>query len=324
MKRKKRSLKEKLLNSLEKRLENLITIFNLFVFFPKKFNEFKKYDNLKLYVDSEELFLNNIDISNGKYLRYDLILNYMGIKGIEEKKDNYLKIIEKFIDEEELEKKIKEKNDGQPLLISKDEKILKGEVFKLAMALYQSKKIIHVKYDFQTKAKNNYDFNWLKNNFNQNDIKVILHEYNNLRKIFYPQTNMIVWAPAHKYLKNIKKEISTKSYITKEVILEFETQSELKDFLEEVYCSGNNIFGRVQQKWDRIKDEELKIIVLWAETNLSKREEEFLIEMVELKKRIRKKIRKRMKNYVFDSVIHMGGTKKEIDELDEILNRYVK
>ena len=46
MKRKKRSLKEKLLNSLEKRLENLITIFNLFVFFPKKFNEFKKYDNL--------------------------------------------------------------------------------------------------------------------------------------------------------------------------------------------------------------------------------------------------------------------------------------
>lgn len=322
--RKKRSLREKLFNSVEKRLRSVITIFNLFIFFPKKFNEFQKYDNLKLYIDSEELFLNNIDILNGKYLRYDVILNYMGIKGIEEKNDKYLKVIEKLISQTELEKKIKEKNERQPLLISNGEKILKDEVFKLSMALYKGKKRVYVKYDFQKKHKANYDFNWLKNNFNQNDIEIILREYNNLRKKFYPQTNMLIWAPAHKYLNKIKKEISTKSYITKEVILEFGTKNELKYFLEEVYCSGNNVFGRVQKKWDRIKDEELKIIVLWVETNLSKREKGFLIEMVELKKRIRSKIRKRMKNYVFDSVIHMGGNRNEIKKLDEILNQYIK
>ncbi|MCS5422313.1 MULTISPECIES: hypothetical protein [Psychrilyobacter] len=319
----KKSLREKLFNSLEKRLEKLITIFNLFIFFPRKFNDFQRYDNLKLYIDSEELFLNNIDVLNGRYLRYDVILNYMGIKGIEEKNDEYLKIIENFINKKELEKKIKEKNEKQPILISNGEKILKDEVFKLSMALYKGKKRVDVKYDFRKKHEADYDFNWLKNNFNQNNIEIILEEYNNLRKKFYPQTNMLIWAPAHKYLKNIKKEISTKSYITKEVVLEFDTQNELKQFLEEVYCSGNNIFGRVQQKWDRIKDEELKIIVLWAETNLSKREKGFLIEMVELKKRIRSKISKRMKNYVFDSVIHMGGNRTEINELDEILDRYI-
>lgn len=322
--RKKRSLRKKLFNSVEKRLRSVITIFNLFIFFPKKFNEFQKYDNLKLYIDSEELFLNNIDILNGKYLRYDVILNYMGIKGIEEKNEKYLEIIEKFISQTELEKKIKEKNEKQPLLISNGEKILKDEAFKLSMALYKGKKRVDVKYDFQKKHEANYDFNWLKNNFNQNDIEIILREYNNLRKKFYPQTNMLIWAPAHKYLESIKKEISTKSYITKEVVLEFDTKNELKHFLEEVYCSGNNVFGRVQKKWDRIKDEELKIIVLWVETNLSKREKGFLIEMVELKKRIRSKIRKRMKNYVFDSVIHMGGNRIEIKKLDEILNQYIK
>lgn len=244
---KKRSLKEKLFNSVEKRLRSVITIFNLFMFFPKKFNEFQKYDNFKLYIDSEELFLNNIDILNGKYLRYDVILNYMGIKGVEEKNDKYLKIIEKLISQTELEKKIKEKNEKQPLLISNGEKILKDEAFKLSIALYKGKKRVDVKYDFQKKHEANYDFNWLKNNFNQNDIEIIMREYNNLRKKFYPQTNMLIWAPAHKYLNKIKKEISTKSYITKEVILEFETKNELKHFLEEVYCSGNNVLAEYKK-----------------------------------------------------------------------------
>ena len=321
---KKRTLRKKALTSLKKRLESIIINFNMVLFFPKKFKEFQKYDNLKLYIDTEKLFLNNIDIKNGKYTRYDIILTYMGIKGIKEKNDKYLKIIEKFIYRGELERNVWGKINNNPMLISNDEKILKGETFKLSMALYEQKEKVEVKYNFQKNFKGNYDFDWLKENFNQNNIDIILEEYNNLRKRFYPQTNMLIWAPAHKYFDEIKKEISKNSYITKETVLEFETQKELKHFLEEVYCSENEIFGRVQQKWDRIKDQELKIIVLWAETNLTKKEKEFLIEMVEMKKRIRSRIKRKMKNYVFDSVIHMGGNISEIEELDEVLSSYIK
>ena len=247
----------------------------------------------------------------------------MGIKGVKEKNDKYLNIIGKLLNQKELEKKIREQNHENPILISNNEKLLKDEVFKFSMALYENKERVHVRYDFQNKDEVIYDFNWLKDNFNQNEIKIILEEYNFLRKRFYPQTNILIWAPAHKYLDEIKKEISKKSYITKESLLEFKTQKELKDFLEEVYCSGNNIFGRVQQKWDRIKDEELKIVVLWAETNLNKKEKGFLIEMVELKKKIRNRIKRKMKNYVFDSVIHMSGNIDEVEELDEILEKYL-
>lgn len=320
----KRSKYEKFNNSLKKRLEGLSVVYNSFVFFPKKINEFQKYDNLKLYIDSENLFLNNIDISNGKFLRYDIILNYMGIKGIKDRNYKFLEIAKNFINIEMLEKELINNNNDQPLLISSSENIIEKDAFRLAVALYKKQKTLYVKYDLKEKSKVNYNFNWLKKNFSDDNIAIILEEYRILRETFYPQTNMIVWAPAHKYLKSIKNEISKKSYITKEITIEFKTQDELKHFLEKIYCGGNNVFGRVEQKWNRIKDEELKIIVLWVETNLNRREKGFSTDIVQLKKKIRNKIKKKMKNYVFDSVIHMGGNIGEILELNEVLDQYIK
>lgn len=310
-------------NKFQKKIKKL---HNKIYYFSNKFDEFQNFDDLRLYLSTEKLFLNNIDKKKYSYNRYDLIVTYMGIKGFFEDKVEAQNIYKKIYDYEHLKIKIANFSENNFITVDKNDQVIQ-DIFSLAMHLYKKSKKVFVRYDFQSKENKIFNIQWLNYNFSKEEEKFIQQEYAYIRSNFYPFTNVIIWAPGINFFSSIKAMLLKHCSIIATKEIKFESKKELNLFLSMVYNNGNPIEKRVKLKYDRIKNEELKIIVLWLETNLTKMERNknhsnlYFYDLAILKKKIRNIISLKVKNYVFDCIIHISLNKKEIEELNQILKK---
>lgn len=316
-------MNKKIIKNFNKLLKKIKKLHNKICYFSNKFDDFQNFDDLRLYLSTEKLFLNNIDKKN-LYSRYDLIVTYIGIKGFFENKIEAQNIYKKVYNYEDLKIKISNFSKNNFIIVDKNDRVIE-DIFSLAMHLYKESKEVFVRYDFQSKGEKKINILWLDYNFSKEEEKFIKQEYAYIRSNFYPFTNAIIWAPGIKYFSSIKAMLLKYCSIIAIKEIKFENKKELNLFLSMVYNNGNPIEKRVKLKYNRIKNEELKIIVLWLETNLTKMERNknnsnlYFYDLAILKKKIRNIISLKVKNYVFDCIIHMSLNKKEVEELDQIL-----
>ncbi len=310
---------KKTINSFNKKFTKITSLFKLFSII----NKLQTTNEYKLHISVENLFLRNIDLSNGAFKRYDIIFYYIAIKEYYLDKNSRIYLPDSLISKEEFYRYLDNYNENNFIFIDSSENFDSHGAFHIAMSLYRGSSSIYVRYKCNEEFNIKFDEVWLTKNIIPTEIEKVKDCYNSTRKRFYPPTNIILWQPILKHYPTIKTTLEKSALIVKEEDIHFDSIHSFKDFLEDVYCRGEHLFGRVEEKFNRLKNEELVIKMVWLEFNkleLKKdknHSELFFDEVVRIKKFIRGFYRYRIKNYVFDCLIHASLNTKEIKELNQ-------
>lgn len=137
-----------------------------------------------------------------------------------------------------------------------------------------------------------------------------------------------LWAPSEPYWPNIIRKISSKYQITSIQKYKFHTYKELKIMVIRLYKHDN--VSMTQIKNNKLKTFKkyppvcIAFQIYISEPNISEGKHDVIeTDVMNLKKKIRKKYKSKIEDYIFDVIIHISDNTKQTKFVDNIINKAI-
>jgi len=274
---------------------------------------------------------------NGEFSRYDILLRYLAIKSIverkEEYKDYYIQMQQKRVNRESYHKlrelviSIQENGflSRYAITINQNGKLLDG-AHRLAAALYF--KVDEVPVSIQVYNKNiYYRRKWFEENgFKDNLLKELDEAKRHLfyeNGIWFP---VLLWATVEPWWDEIEIEINKKFAVKDKSVLYL--GDKFSKFLKEIYKIDDIACWKIKYKLHSLEDYKPKVRIFWIEIPdpVFRRKNNMMTyistEVELLKKEIRKKYHVYVKNYVYDIICHIGDNQEHNNKIMKIIKKF--
>jgi hypothetical protein len=314
-KKKKRWKKEKLEYSTEIINDSLInySAIKLLAKQYTQFGEFNRFDTIVRYMAIEEYFNKN----KIGFALYNKMQNKRGAQpGYEERFRTLIKSVNHngFFDK-------------YSIPIDSHGNLIDG-AHRLALAIYFDENLVQVKID-RSKFFTPYGMDWFRNNgFDNKECKLIMERKNNLflkKGLYFPVT---LWPPVQEHYDEIMSEISKSHQIITIRDLKF-TKNKFIPFCRELYSIDDIAKWKIERKIAFMQqDNNNNIRIFWIEIGDPKYRKkdsngnDISQVMEDLKIKYREKYKVKVKNYVYDIILHAGDNYDHNIKMNLIYEKY--
>ena len=317
--------------------------------FVKRSKIFKKLfkNNLfspKLFSVEHPLNFLLLQKKNGTFNRYDAIVRLLAIENEFNLNDNgwdlYLKM--QTIRANSIKTSIDFKNDFKNLIYSVKEKgfdkkfpidttstgLLSDGSHRLACALYFDLPEIHLKKNKNDFSDVFYGLEWFeKNGFTEKETEQLFQRYESLRTANTTEFMALLWSPIVKHKEEVIKDVEQHYHIKEIKTIDFENDFEYAAFVKGMYAIDDIDDWKIEKKLKYMEPYPKKVTVILFEMDFPDYRKKTLNgkplskNVEKLKKIIREKYSKRIENYFYDIILHIGDNSAHTAHMNKILEK---
>lgn len=327
--------------SIRSLIYKLINVVSLYFHSIKITQKVTEDGYLNLYYDLPTLL--SRQYRKGSFNRMDIIVRYLFIENFYGKNNYGFELYEKMQKKrvkksytskmfEWLIKNIENqgnKNDS-PIILDQDLHLLDGS-HRLACALYFNINSIPIKIHLSNKPVF-YGLNWFRaNGFSQRELELINIKKEELFRRFRLFFVVVLWPPIKDYFEELTRDISSKFKIISISDYFFNNDFEFNAVVKGLYACDDIADWKIQKKIEAMNTniDGKKIRMLCIEIDNPK----FRIKRIsgkpistvveKIKKEYRKKYKKKIENYYYDIILHIGDNYEYSRHMLKIVNKNI-
>ena len=211
--------------------------------------------------------------------------------------------------------------------VDKNQALIDGS-HRLAAALYFGAKMVPLKLN-RYKFNTDYSLNWFKkNDFSNEEISLIENKKN---EIFYKNGiyfQIILWPPMQEYFDEIEEDIKRKYKVLNSYEIDFKNSDTFKNFVFSVYESDDIEAWKIEKKLEGFNNYSSIVKVIEIEIvnprfrRKSLNNHDISQEVEAIKKEYRSKYSKKIKNYFYDIIMHIGDNYHHTREIAKAIRKF--
>ena len=212
------------------------------------------------------------------------------------------------------------------ILVDQNLQLIDGS-HRLACALYFNVKRIPIKIDPKI-SDIKYSIDWFEYvGFTKNELKIIEDKQKSIleeKGIFFVVT---LWPPAQKYFDEIASELSDEYNILSIQDYTFENEHEFNSTIRGQYAVDDIESWKIEKKLQYMKSYNKKIRMLTLDIgdpkfrSKAKNNKPISIKVEEIKKKYRPKYSKKIDNYFYDIIMHIGDNYEHSDHMIKVMKK---